>query len=64
MMTVRLLLPQGDLRRWHRTLAERLFGRCRLLIETRPRRGAPPPSTALIEALEDLIARRRRRPRL
>jgi hypothetical protein len=60
MTAVRLLLPQGGLRRWHRALAERLAAeRCRVLIETRERRGAPPPSTALIEALEDLIARPR-----
>ena len=60
MTAVRLLLPQGGLRRWHRALAERLAAeRHRVLIETRERRGAPPPSTALIEALEDLIARPR-----
>ena len=60
MTAVRLLLPQGGLRRWHRALAERLAAkRHRALIETRERRGAPPPSTALIEALEDLIARPR-----
>jgi hypothetical protein len=60
MTVVRLLLPQGGLRRWHRALAERLAAeRCRVLVETRERRGAPPPSTALIEALEDLIARPR-----
>jgi len=60
MTAVRLLLPQGGLRRWHRTLAERLAaGRCRVMIETRERRGAPPPSTALIEALEELVARPR-----
>jgi hypothetical protein len=60
MTAVCLLLPRGGLRRWHRTLAERLAaGRCRVLIETRERHGAPPPSTALIDALEDLIARPR-----
>ena len=60
MTTVRLLLPQGGYRHWHRTLAERIAAaRCRVLIETRARRGATPPSTALVEALEDLIARRR-----
>ena len=60
MTAVRLLLPQGGLRRWHRALAERLATeRCRVLIETRERRGAPPHSTVLIEALEDLIARSR-----
>jgi hypothetical protein len=60
MTAVRLLLPQGGLRRWHCALAERLAAkRHRALIETRERRGAPPPSTALIEALEDLIARPR-----
>jgi hypothetical protein len=57
MTTVRLLLPQGDLRRWHRTVAERLASRCHVLVETRQRRGASPPSTAMIEALEGLIAR-------
>ena len=58
MTAVRLLLPQGGFRRWHRALAERLAAaRRRVLIETRERRGAPPPSTALVEALEDLIAR-------
>jgi hypothetical protein len=57
MTAVRLLLPRDGFRRWHRALAERLVAaRCRVLIETRERRGAPPPSTALIEALEDLIA--------
>jgi hypothetical protein len=60
MTAVRLLLPRGGLSRWHRSLAERLAAaRCRVLIETRERRGAPPPSTALIAALEDLIARPR-----
>ncbi|MGA2495636.1 MAG: hypothetical protein ABSF67_22330 [Roseiarcus sp.] len=60
MTAVRLLLPQGGLRRWHCTLAERLAAeRCRVLIETHERRGAPPPSTALVEALEGLIARPR-----
>jgi hypothetical protein len=60
MTAVRLLLPQGGLRRWHRTLAERLAAvGCRALIETRERRGAPPPSTALVETLEELIARAR-----
>jgi hypothetical protein len=58
MTAVRLLLPLGGLRRWHRALAERLAAeRCRVLIEARERRGAPPPSTALIEALEDMIVR-------
>jgi hypothetical protein len=60
MTVVSLLLPLGDLRRWHRALAERLAAeRCRVLIETRERRGAPAPSTALIETLEDLIVRPR-----
>jgi hypothetical protein len=60
MTVVRLLLPQGGFLRWHRALAERLAadGR-RVLIETRQRRGAPPPSTAFVEALENLIARPR-----
>ena len=60
MTVVRLLLPRGDLRRWHRGLAERLAaeGR-RVLIEVRERRGAAPPSTALIEMLEEMIARPR-----
>lgn len=60
MTVVRLLLPRDGLRRWHRALAERLVadGR-RVLIETRQRRGVPPPSTAFVEALEDLIARPR-----
>ena len=59
MTAVRLLLPRGDLRHWHRALVERLAGRCRVLVETRQRRGAPPRSTAMIEALEGLIARAR-----
>jgi len=59
MTTVRLLLPQGGFRRWHRALAERLASRCQVLIETRERRGPPPPSTAVIETIEDLIARPR-----
>ena len=60
MTAVRLLLPKGDLRRWHRALAERLSARhCQVAIEERERRGAPAPSTALIESLEGLIARPR-----
>jgi hypothetical protein len=60
MTAVRLLLPLGSFRGWHRALAERLAAeRCHVLIETRERRGAPPPPTALVEALEDLIARPR-----
>ena len=58
MTAVRLLLPQGGLLGWHRSLAERLAAqRHRVSIELQARRGAPPPSTALVEALEDLIAR-------
>ena len=35
MTAVRLLLPQGGLRRWHRALAERLAADCcRVLIGT------------------------------
>ena len=60
MTAVRLLLPQGGLRRWHRQLVDRLVAhRHRAFVEVRARRGAAPPSTALIEALEDLIARPR-----
>jgi hypothetical protein len=58
MSAVRLLLPQGGLKRWHRALAEQIAAEgARVLIALRPRRGAPPPATALIEALEDLLRR-------
>ena len=58
MTTVGLLLPQDGLRRWHRALVERLAGeRCRVRVSMRELRGPPPPSTALIEMLEDMIVR-------
>jgi hypothetical protein len=61
MSVVRLLLPEGGLERWHRALAERLAadGHC-VSVTLCPRRGPPPPSTALIETLEDLLHRGRR----
>jgi hypothetical protein len=53
MTAVRLLLPQDDLRRWHRTLAERLAADGhRVLITLRPRLGEAAASTQLIETLE------------
>lgn len=61
MSAVRLLLPEGGLDHWRRALAEQLAADGhRVLIALRPRRGAPPPSTELIEALEDLLRRGRR----
>ena len=58
MSKVRLLLPRGGFKRWHRALAEQLAADgADVLIALRPPRGAPPPSTALIEALEDLLDR-------
>src|SRR5580704_12413120 len=61
MSVVRLLLPEGGLERWHRALAERLAADGhRVRVALCPRRGAPPPSTALIETLEDLLHRGRR----
>ena len=54
--TIRLVLPQGALRRWHKTLAERLSADGhRVLVAIRRREGAPPPSTALIEMVEGLL---------
>ncbi len=54
--TIGLLLPQGQLRRWHKTLAERLSADGhRVLVEIRAREGAPAPSTALIERIESLL---------
>ena len=54
MTAVRLLLPQDDLRRWHRALAERLAADGhRVLIALRPRVGTSPALTQLIERLEE-----------
>jgi hypothetical protein len=60
MTAVRLLLPQDDLRRWHRTLAKRLAadGHC-VLIALRPRLGGAAASTQLIETLEEWTQRGR-----
>ncbi|THD44189.1 MAG: hypothetical protein E7774_11190 [Bradyrhizobium sp.] len=61
MSRLRLLLPEAGLKRWHRLLAERLIDDGHsVAVALRPPRGAPPPSTALIEALEDLLNRGRR----
>jgi len=60
MTAVRLLLPQGDLRRWHRALAERLAADGhRVLVALRPRLGAAPALTQLIETLEEWTQRGR-----
>jgi hypothetical protein len=61
MSVVRLLLPEGGLERWHRTLAERLAADGhRVGVTLCQRRGALPPSTGLIETLEDILQRGRR----
>jgi hypothetical protein len=44
---IRLLSPQDGLRRWRRSLAERLARRCRMLIETSGRHDAPTGSITL-----------------
>ncbi len=54
--TIRLLLPQDKLRRWHKSLADRLTADGhRVSIERRPRADEPPPALALVETLERLL---------
>jgi hypothetical protein len=53
MTAIRLLLPDDDLRRWHRALATALAADGhRVGIALRPRRDETPPLTKLIETLE------------
>jgi hypothetical protein len=54
--TIRLLLPHGRLRRWHKALADRLAAEGhRVLGEARPGATNAPPALALVETLEDLL---------
>ena len=56
MTAIRLLLPRGNLRRWHRALGETLIADGnRVYIGLRAGANAPPPSIALIETLERLL---------
>ncbi len=54
--TIRLLLPQGDLRRWHKSLADGLADAGhRVLAEPRAVVDERPTSLALVEMLEGLL---------
>ena len=56
MTTIRLLLPRGDLRCWHRALADRLTADGhRVFVALRAGTSAPAPVVALIQTLERLL---------